>query len=276
MDLTTSYPFADRALAQRLEGAEAAANARFVEARARVAPDVGACWITVAGAYAMFDGPDSPLTQTFGLGLFDGVGDAELDRIEVFFLERQAPVFHEVSPIADGGIVELLNARGYEPIEFTSVMYRPVAAEGASTFKSATTVRVRLADETEHQEWTDLAARGWSDFPELAAFMRDIGKVTAARADTLLFIADDAGEPIAAAALSLHEDVALLAGASTVPAARGRGAQGALLDARLQAARNHRCALAMMGALPGSASQRNAERNGFRIAYTRIKWRLAR
>ena len=29
-----------------------------------------------------------------------------------------------------------------------------------------------------------------------------------------------------------------------------------------------------MGALPGSASQRNAERNGFRIAYTRIKWAL--
>ena len=28
-----------------------------------------------------------------------------------------------------------------------------------------------------------------------------------------------------------------------------------------------------MGALPGSGSQRNAERNGFRIAYTRIKWR---
>ena len=32
--------------------------------------------------------------------------------------------------------------------------------------------------------------------------------------------------------------------------------------------------LAMMGAAPGSASQRNAERHGFRIAYTRIKWRL--
>jgi len=30
-----------------------------------------------------------------------------------------------------------------------------------------------------------------------------------------------------------------------------------------------------MGALPGSGSQRNAERNGFRIAYTRIKWRRA-
>jgi hypothetical protein len=29
-----------------------------------------------------------------------------------------------------------------------------------------------------------------------------------------------------------------------------------------------------MGAAPGSASQRNAERQGFRIAYTRIKWNL--
>jgi hypothetical protein len=27
-----------------------------------------------------------------------------------------------------------------------------------------------------------------------------------------------------------------------------------------------------MGALPGSGSQRNAERHGFRIAYTRIKF----
>jgi hypothetical protein len=32
----------------------------------------------------------------------------------------------------------------------------------------------------------------------------------------------------------------------------------------------------MMGAAPGSASQRNAERQGFRIAYTRIKWQLRR
>ena len=36
------------------------------------------------------------------------------------------------------------------------------------------------------------------------------------------------------------------------------------------------CDLAMMGAEPGSSSQRNAERQGFRIAYTRTKWILAR
>jgi hypothetical protein len=29
-----------------------------------------------------------------------------------------------------------------------------------------------------------------------------------------------------------------------------------------------------MGALPGSQSQRNAQKNGFNIAYTRTKWQL--
>ena len=37
---------------------------------------------------------------------------------------------------------------------------------------------------------------------------------------------------------------------------------------------DHGCDVAMMVAHPGSDSQRNAERKGFRIAYTRTKWRL--
>jgi hypothetical protein len=37
----------------------------------------------------------------------------------------------------------------------------------------------------------------------------------------------------------------------------------------------HGCDLAMMAAAVGSESQRNAERKGFRIAYTRTKWRLS-
>ena len=72
--------------------------------------------------------------------------------------------------------------------------------------------------------------------------------------------------------LSMHEGVAMLAGASTIPAFRGRGAQNALLRTRLNMAADHGCDLAAMGALPGSASQRNAERQGFLIAYTRTKW----
>jgi beta-glucosidase-like glycosyl hydrolase len=70
----------------------------------------------------------------------------------------------------------------------------------------------------------------------------------------------------------VHDGVALLAGASTIPEWRHRGAQNALLAKRLVYAAHAGCDLAMMCAEPGGASQRNAERQGFRIAYTRVKW----
>ncbi len=75
----------DLSLSRRLERAEAAACASFVEARARLAPESGAQWIEVAGAYAMYDGVRSPSTQTFGLGLFQSPTAADMDRLEAFF-----------------------------------------------------------------------------------------------------------------------------------------------------------------------------------------------
>ncbi len=74
--------------------------------------------------------------------------------------------------------------------------------------------------------------------------------------------------------LFVYNGVALLAGASTVPEGRRQGAQLALLNARMRYAVEHGCTIAMMGAVPGSGSQRNAEKNNFRIAYTRTKWHL--
>ena len=63
--------FADLALSRRLERAEGHACAQFAEARRRLFPASGAEWMECAGAYAVFDGVDSPVTQTFGLGLFE-------------------------------------------------------------------------------------------------------------------------------------------------------------------------------------------------------------
>jgi hypothetical protein len=106
--------------------------------------------------------------------------------------------------------------------------------------------------------------------------MLDMARVSAEMPDGHSFLAELDGQPIASGALSVSEGVALLAGASTVPEGRKRGAQLALLDGRLRYAAGQGCDIAMMCAQPGSASQRNAERQGFRIAYTRLKWRLSR
>jgi hypothetical protein len=57
---------------------------------------------------------------------------------------------------------------------------------------------------------------------------------------------------------------------------RRRGLHTALLHERMRYASENGYDLAMMVAEVGSPSQLNAEREGFRIAYTRTKWRLAR
>ena len=63
--------FSDLALSKRLEHTEGHACVQYAEARRRVFPDSGAKWIECVGAYAVFDGIESPITQTFGLGIFE-------------------------------------------------------------------------------------------------------------------------------------------------------------------------------------------------------------
>ncbi len=271
-----SQVFADLHLSRRLEKAEGRSNADFVEARAAVSPESGACWQEFAGAYAMYDGAASPLTQTFGLGIFAETAGDDLGRIEQFFRERGAPVFHEVSPLADPALLPLLNERGYQPVEFTSVMFRPVRPGVGLAQPRDESIRVRIVGADEQELWAQTAARGWAEFAELSEFMLGLAQVSAKRQEAISFLAESDGQPVAAGALSICEGVALLAGASTVPEWRKRGAQLALLDGRLRYAAEEGCDIAMICTQPGSASQRNAERHGFRIAYTRVKWHLAR
>ena len=51
--------------------------------------------------------------------------------------------------------------------------------------------------------------------------------------------------------------------------------QAALISERMRYAQDYGCDVAMMVAEAGSNSQRNAERKGFHVAYTRIKWQLS-
>ena len=269
------FIFSDVDLARRLERAEGQANREFVETRARLFPEVGAEWIEVAGAYVMYDGAASLLTQTFGLGMFQETTGAHMDEIENFLRTRGAPVYHEVSPLAEASLLSLLNERGYQPFEFTSVMFRPIGVEDDNLHAPPSDkISVRIIGADEHELWAQTAARGWSEFTEFADQILELSRLSAKRAGASSFLAEIEGEPIATGGIGIYDGVVLLAGASTVPEGRRQGAQSALLRSRLRFAAERRCDIAMMCAQPGSTSQRNAERNGFRIAYTRIKWRL--
>ena len=269
--MTSDYPFADIELARRLERTEGRANADFVEAHGEASPELGATWISVAETYAMFDGPGSPLTQTFGLGIFQPITAADMDQIEEFFNSRGATAFHEVCPLADQSTFTLLSERGYKPIEVSNVLYRPISADLRLQANRNGQIEVRVLEKIDGELWAQTAFEGWSEFVEVADYVREMGLVTV-RSKARAFLAELQGDPIATGALTINADVALLAGASTVPAARRQGAQLALLEERLRYAAQRGCTTAMMVAQPGSGSQRNAERHGFRIAYTRTKW----
>ena len=265
-----STPFADFALARRLETTEGHGNAAFIDAQARREPYSGAMRTTVAGTLAMFAGVGSPITQTFCLGIHERPTDRDFDTIERFFTSRGSPVFHEVSPHAGIDVLGKLAERAYKPIELSNVMYQPIGADTGLAVNPQ--LRVRTVEKHEADWYGTIASQGWSEMPEVLPFIQGFARASVEVATC--FIAELDGYAIATAALFMHEGVALLAGASTVPGGRRNGAQLALLDARLRLAVSRGCDLAMMVAAPGSASQRNAERNGFRVAYTRTKWQL--
>lgn len=266
--------FADQELAKKIERTEARSNASFVEARARMFPASNAEWTEIAGVYAMFDGIESPLTQTFGLGIFEAATHEILEKLETFFKERGARVLHEVSPLADASVINILNERGYQPFELTSVMFQSVEE---IKFNAAVNpkIKTRVIETGEEELWARTSANGWATEMEgLAEFMFEFGQISANCAGGFPYLAEIENAPAATGMLFIYDGAALLAGTSTVPEGRRQGAQFALLEARLKFAAEHGCKLAIMGASPGSQSQRNAEKNGFRIAYTRTKWRL--
>jgi hypothetical protein len=276
--------FMDQSLARRLERAEASIGVGYVGVRQRLEPSLRSAWQDIGGAYAFFDGPSSILTQSFGLGLFTPAAEA-IGALEAFFETRAAAAQHEVSLLAGVDTHALLADRGYRPVELSNVLVLSLGAaqRDAPAATAPSELRVRRcahpsgaatseALERDERAWMATAAAGWSDTPDVGAFIDTIARVAFHNPLLVNFFIERGGEPIGTASLAICDDVAVLAGASTVPAGRGRGAQAAALAVRLAEATAQRCTLAMLAATPGSGSQRNAERAGFRVAYSRTKW----
>lgn len=275
MNKTETIIFADKDLAKRVERAEGLSNAAFVEARTKLFPESGAAWREIAGSFAMFDGIESPLTQVFALGLFQETTADDMKEIEDFFESRNAPVFIETCPLAGMHLLDLFHKRGYKPVELSNVLVKRID-ENEITSEKQTEVRARFAGQEEKDEWINALANGWAEGNrEVIKMFSDIAQVSFETEGTFSFAAVLDDKIIGGGAINIREGVAALAGASTVPEARRRGAQNALFNSRINFAREHGCDVATVVTLPGSDSQRNAERNGFQVVYTRTKWMLS-
>lgn len=118
-----------------------------------------------------------------------------------------------------------------------------------------------ITDATTDPRFPPTLLAGYEVVGAIAAFIK--AEHQAPTVHRYLAMAD--GSPIAAAAMTIHDDVAVLGGASTLRAHRGRGAQSRLLQHRLRAATEAGCTLATATARPDSTSAVNLQRAGFTL-----------
>jgi len=260
----------DLPLARQIELAEAQAGAAAAEALGRRWPGRAAVE-RIAGGYALYAGPGSPVTQAVALGLEGAVSEEEFLRLEEFYRARNEPVRVEACPLADQSLFERFGRAGYRATEFTNVMAMRLPA-GTGGQAAAGEIAVARAGREEIPLWAATVAQGFAEGQAAQGEVLPLLEMFALAEGVECYLAFVNGEAAGGATLSLRNGVAGLFGASTLPAFRRRGVQAALLRARLARGLEAGCGLAACLAQPATSSARNIERQGFRVLYTRVKF----
>jgi GNAT superfamily N-acetyltransferase len=228
----------------------------------------------LAGGQMTFGGEGSWANQAAGVGLNGPVSDAELDRLVAFYVERGHEPKIEVPSVAHPGLHAGLAARGFVLREWEHVFVRVLEpsedlSRPASALPTGLAVeRVDVSDDAAAREWVELSLGGFHG-PERPMTGSDVelGLGTARHPRSTCFVARMNGVGAGAAGVEVRGATSALFATSVVPEFRRRGIQLALMARRLEHARDHGARLACIHSRPGAATERNAMRLGFFLAY---------
>lgn len=263
--------YADHALAVRLESLAAQDTLAFAETSAALYPESGAAWLRVAGGIAGFSSPDSAVNGTSGVGLEREVTETDLMAIERFFLGRCARPVISVCPLAHASLTRCLAARRWVPAGFENVLVRELLDDERFGVPDDG-IEIRLAETAaERLRWASLVVDGFAAPHGPTPAETRLGLTASAMSDRVFLTAFADGEPAGTGELRVADGIGWLSADTTLPAFRQRGVQISLQRVRLELARDAGCALAVTESAPGGPSQRNMERNGFRLVYTRME-----
>jgi ribosomal protein S18 acetylase RimI-like enzyme len=262
--------FVDKALARRFEACEEMPQVFYARAFQKIRPAIGAAEEEICGGHMIFAGLGSPIGRATGAGLDRPLVAEDLDRIEQFYRTHNAPSQVDLCPLHDAAVFELVKDRGYGIAELNNVLC--LRLDHNEQFPPATAgYEIRRGVQEEADALSALVERAF--FPDgapeafgglIAPFYRMSGAVT--------FVASIEGRMVACGAgLVIPEHrIFAVCGAGTLAEFRGRGLQTALLRSRLAAAADAGCEYAVVVTQGGTASQRNCERLGFRVAYSKV------
>jgi GNAT superfamily N-acetyltransferase len=255
--------------ARALERALAVCCRAVATAMARRDPASGAGTLDSPAGSAIFAGKGSPLTQGLAMGLEGPVSAAELDAIEAHLRpDGQGTRQLELCPFADPTLPALLAERRYRVHEWQLVWTRALSNEPLAPPPSD--LEIRRVQPGEEDLFFRVVLAGFMESEAVPEDAIALLRPTAFADGYELFMAWLGDEAIGGASLCWSGDIAFVNGSGVRPRFRRRGAQGALIRARLARARTLGCTLASSSTLPGTASRRNMERHDFHVAYPKI------
>ena len=271
-DSATPMQFADQLLAQRLEAIDLQSNAAYAAAKAAFAPESRSCVLAVGDGVALYAGSNSPISRVHGLGMQQAVDATQLDAAEAFFGARGVATNIDLCPLAHPSLLHGLRSRQYSVLTFKHVWWRTLQAHPhgfPGQPETRARVRVELVTSATARLWAQVVATSFAGSSNVEQADIDIPGVIPYKANTVCFLAWIGDEAAGGGALSMHDGTAICYSTSVRPGLRRLGIQTALLNTRLDHARDQGCDLAVIQTTPGSASQRNVQRHGFQLAYTK-------
>jgi GNAT superfamily N-acetyltransferase len=261
--------FVDRALARRLESAEEMPQVHHAEWCQKNQPKVGAAVEKISGGHMIFAGLGSPIGRAVGMGFAAPLTAAEMDELENFYYSRKAPSQVDYCPLTDPSLLELTKQRGYGIAELNNVLVRRL--DRAEKFPARPGFTIRAGKPEEALAFSSIVRRSFfPDGGEPEGFDEMMCPMFAFPG-SLTFVAEVDSQLVATGAgliIPEHKIVGLY-GAGTLKDFRGRGLQTAMLERRMQVAAEAGCEYAVIVTLGGTTSMRNAERLGFRVAYSK-------
>lgn len=255
--------------ARRMEAAEEHGALAFARAMQREHPEQGVAWEALGGGHMIFVAKGAPVGRAHALGFAGKVSAAEIEKVEQFYFQRDAAAQVDVCPYADPSLFEAVNQRGFQVAEFNQTLARWI--DPGERFAAALDgMEIRTVRPDESAVWSGLLATVF--FGEQAAQFQDLFTPWAASGNPLCLAVFAAGKMIAGAGGMIVPEhrMAAFFGAGTLPEYQKRGIQAAFMQERLRIAQKAGCDLAVTLTLPGTTSQRNVERAGFRVAYTKV------
>ncbi|RYZ07595.1 MAG: GNAT family N-acetyltransferase [Myxococcales bacterium] len=255
--------------ARQLEWAHAATCGAVAAAMAVRHPTSAAAHYESAAGMAIFAGSGSPLTQGMAMGLRGPVTATQLDSLEAQLCHSPGDARQlEVTAFSDPSLLRLLAERGYRVTEWQLVWTRAVPQEPAAA--PPTGLMVRRMRPGEEELYCRVALAGALETEDVPTAAIELVLPTTYAEGHEMYLAWLDDEAIGAATVCFADGVAFVMGSGVRPAFRGRGAQGALIRARLSRARELGYSRACSNTQPGTASRRNLERHGFSVAYPKL------